>query len=240
MSERNAEEWVQFNLTAPAIISFPNLTEARAVKRNGKETGEAKFSLDVEFELDHVDVPAIKAACVKVAREKWPGRDFVSEAKEVDANGNRKMPTFLFPFKSGDKLADAAKEKSAKEGKERLREWSRGKFVLTARTKKEPKLAVVVGGAVLDLEGDARKAHSKAFYTGVEALVQVTFAPYEGVAPTGVDGVTAYLNSVVSLNRGKKLIAGGAPASEVFSGYLGKITDQNPLAGSDDLSDLGI
>lgn len=234
-------EWVPFQTSVPALLSFPNLIEARAVKRNGKDTGEAKFSVDIEFDPSSPDVAAIKAACVKAARQLWPDRDLAAEARTIDANGNKKQPTFLFPFKSGDVLADRAKENSAKEGKERLREWSRGKFVLTARTTKAPGLSVIKDNRLIEFSDDTRATAKPYFYTGVLGLVKVQFAPYNGVPPTGVDGVTAYLDLVVSTNKGEKLIKGGATAAEVFSGYIGSVTDENPLAGgADDLSDLGI
>lgn len=233
MTERN-DDWIVFNTSEPAILSFPNLIEARAVTRNGKATGEAKFSTDAEFELNSADAKRIVSLCKKAALAKWPDLEEVKgRLKYTDDEGNEKFVNM--PYKLGDRLADKAKAKSDKEGKERLREWSRGKFVLTARTKKEPSLAVVINGQAIDLDSEALKtAHAGKFYTGVEGLLEVTLAAYDAVDDTGTNGVTAYLNSVVSLNRGKKLISGRKSATEVFSGYLGKITDEDPSDGLGD------
>lgn len=215
-----------FTSDAPVLMSFPQLIVPKAVMKNGKATGEPKFSAGFEFTPDHVDLKRCKALCMKVASEKWPGRNFAAEAATVDKEGLRRIPTFVFPFSTGDKLADAAKAK----GKER--EWSRGKAVLTARSIQEPKLSVIDGGRAIDLEGPARAAHAGKFYNGVEVLFQVYFKAYDGVGDTGADGVTAYLNMVVSTNKGAKLSGGGASAAEVFKGYIGTASGFDPTGAS--------
>lgn len=205
MSEQN--EGV-FSLSEPQTLTFPNLLEAKAVQVKGKPSGEPKYSSNFEFEPASADLAAAKAKAVAVARAKWPGRDL----KELS-----------FPFTDGNKLADKAK------AKDKDREFSRGKVVVTARSKYQPRLSVVEGGKIVDLEGDAIKARSRVFYSGVQALAQFNFVAYDGVG-ANPDGVTAYLNMVVSLNKGKKL-AGGASASEVFKGYIGTASNEDPTAG---------
>ena len=204
-----------FTFTTPKTLTFPNLLEAKAVKGpNGKPSGEPKYSSNFEFDISDDDLTAAKAVAAKIARAKWPGRDL----KELS-----------FPFTNGDKLADKAKAK----GKDR--EFSRGKVVLTARSKYQPRMSVVENGRAIDLEGDAIVATGKrVFYTGVSVLAQVNFVAYDGVG-ANPDGVTAYLNMVCSLNKGKKLTSGGASAAEVFKGYIGTTSDENPLG--DDLDD---
>lgn len=205
-----AEDIGTINLTVPVVSTFPNLMEAKAVTIKGKPSGEPKYSSNFEFDPDHVDLAALKAEAVKVAKAKWPGRDL----KEL-----------AFPFTSGDKLADKAK------AKDKDREFSRGKVVLTSRSKYEPRLSVVEGGKLVDYEGDKRPMAKKFFYNGVMALAQFNFVAYDGVG-ANPDGVTAYLNMVVSLNKGKKL-SGGSSAAEVFKGYIGTSSDEDPTAGDD-------
>lgn len=195
-----------FTSTVPAPSTFPNLLEAKAVMKAGKATGEPKYSLNIEFEPDSDDLKAAKAKAAAVAKAKWPGRDFSEIA---------------FPFSSGDKLADKAKAK----GKDR--EFSRGKVVLTARSKYEPRLSVIENGKLVDYEGDKRPTCKSKFYNGVEVLFQVNFQAYDGVG-NGQDGVTAYLNMAVSLNKGTKLSGGGSSAAEVFKGYVGVASQEDP------------
>lgn len=200
------------NLTRPVIQTFPNLDEAKAVKGpNGKPSGEPKFSDNFEFEPDHTDYATLKAAAVAVAKAKWPGRDL----KEL-----------AFPFSNGDKLADKAKAK----GKDR--EFSRGKVVLVSRSKFQPILSVVEGGKIVEIDGNDKAKIKKLFYSGVHALAQFNFTAYDGVG-ANPDGVTAYLNKVLSLNQGTRL-TGGASSAEVFKDYIGSATDYDPTAGLDD------
>lgn len=201
-----------FNLTTPVVATFPQLMEAKAVMRNGKPTGEPKFSVNLEFSEDHPDLAGIKAKAIAVARAARPG---------VDLN------TLAWPFTSGDKLADKAKEKK------KDREWSRGKTVLTSRSKFEPGLAILEGGKLQDYDGDRRPLAKSAFYTGVEVLAQLNFVYYDGVGETGKPGVTAYLNKVVSLKRGERL-TGGSSAADTFKGYVGLSSSEDPTAGLDE------
>jgi hypothetical protein len=200
------------SITKPVILTFPNLDEARAVKGpNGKPSGEPKFSANFEIEADHEDLAALKARAVAVAKAKWPGRDL----KEL-----------AFPFSSGDKLADKAA------AKKKDREFSRGKAVLVSRSKFQPNLSVVEGGKIVEIDGNDKGKVKKLFYSGVRVLAQFNFTAYDGVG-ANPDGVTAYLNKVLSLNQGTRL-TGGASSAEVFKDYIGAATDYDPTEGLDD------
>jgi len=202
-----------YNLTAPVQSCFPNLIEARAVGPKGKEQGKPKYSLNFIFDTDSEDLKNLKALAAKLAKAKWPGRDL----KEI-----------RFPFSNGDKLADKQKAK----GKEA--EFYRGKVVLVSRSQYEPRLSVIQNGGITDLEGDARLAAKQKFYHGVHVLAQVNLVAYDGVGEDGKDGVTAYLNMVLSTGKGEKL-SGGASAADVFKGYAGVSTTEDPTDnGSDD------
>lgn len=203
------------NLTEPVTLTFPNLLEAKSVVLNGKATGDPKFSSNFEFDTSSADLATLKAKAVEVARAKWPGIDL----KDLD-----------FPFTSGDKLAD----KAAAKGKDR--EWSRGKVVMTSRSKYEPRLAILEGNKLVDYDGERRALAKPAFYTGVQVLAQFNLVAYDAVG-NGRPGVTAYLNQVVSLKRGDKL-AGGASAAETFKGYVGIVSPVDPTAqpvGADEI-----
>jgi hypothetical protein len=206
-----------FNLTAPVVMSFPHLFEAKAFKKNGKETGEAKFSAQFIFPADSEDLKGMKQLAAKLARAKWPDRQF-SELH--------------FPFASGDKVA----EKRVAKGKHD-NDHIRGKVIITAKSKYEPKLAYIDNGRIVDIETEIQKAAQKnRFYSGVEVLAQINLLPYEGGQG---DGVTAYLNMVISTGKGARL-SGGQTASEAFRGYVGSISAEDPTApGADEnLDDL--
>ena len=204
-----ADENAIYNLTEPVPMSFPNLFEARAFGPKGKESGQPKFSANLNFKADSVDLKGLKSLAVKVARARWP---------------DRKLSELKFPFSDGDKLADKAKAKK-KDG-----EFQRGLVVVAGRSKYEPRLAVFENGKIVDLEGAARAAAKGKFYPGVEVLATLCLVAYDGVG-ANPDGVTAYLNLVLSTNKGTR-IAGGASAAETFKGYAGSAKAEDPTVGA--------
>lgn len=209
MSEQAKQQGELFNLTLPVVMTHPNLFVARAFGQKGKETGEPKFSANFIFAADNPDLAAMKQAAAKVARARWPSRDL----KELK-----------FPFSAGDKI-NARRTGKGKKADEHIV----GKVVLAGRSKYEPRLAMLDSGRLVDLEGPAREANKGRFYPGVEVLAQFNFVAYDGVG-ANPDGVTAYLNMVLSTNKGKK-IATGASAAETFKGYAGHSTTEDPTGG---------
>jgi len=207
-----------FNLTMPVVMAHPNLAEARAFKAKGKETGEAKYGAQFVFTPDSEDLKTMKALAVEVAKKQWPGRDIAKDLRENN---------FKFPFSDGNKIAEKRKNKSGKDDAD----YARGKTVIAARSKYRPNLAILENGKLVDLTEENQVAtHKGKFYFGVEVLAQFNFQPYEG--GNGPDGICAYLNMVVSTNRGKKIAGGGSvSASATFSGYVGRATDTDPTGG---------
>lgn len=198
-----------FNFTQPSVMTFPVLFEAKAFKKNGKETGEPKFKASFLLPKDSDDLKAMKTLAAKLARIKWPDRPF-SE--------------LLFPFASGDAMIEERRKKG-KDDSEHLH----GMVVLTAKSKYEPRLAYVEKNKIIDLETDTAKLAAKGkFYPGVEVLAQVNFVAYDGVGQNK-SGVTAYLNMVLSTCKGARL-SGGQVASEAFKGYVGSVSAEDPTA----------
>lgn len=213
-----------YSLTAPTVMAFPSLLEAKKFKRNGKETGEAKFGGTFVFEPDAQDLKDMKALCARLAKGKWPGQE---------------LAKIKFPFKSGDKEIERRIAKLKKEGKEYKGEndFMKGKVVLKASSKYPPRLSVILNGKPVDLDGDALKANAGKFYFGVQTLAQFNFVPYDAIEEGDSDGVTAYLNLVLSLNKGDKLTTSRQSAAETFSRYIGHSTEEDPtqVGGSDEI-----
>jgi len=204
-----------FDFTSGVTAMFTkNLFVARTFKdKKGNPVGEPKYDGTFEIDANHPDLKPLKALCVEVARAKWPGVD---------------LSTLQFPIQNGDKIADKQKAK----GKDR--ESARGKAVLIARSQYEPRLSVVQNGTISDYEGDRRPLAKPFFYDGVSVLVEVNLEAYDGVG-ANPDGVTAYLNMVCSLNKGERIGSAGRPAAEVFKGYAGNLSTEDPTQS--DLSD---
>jgi len=197
-------------------FTFPNVTEAKRVVRNGKETGDPKYSLNIEFLPDSAILAEAKKKAAAVARAKFG----------PDVN----LSDLTVPWSSGDKLADKAKAK----GKDR--EFSRGRIVLTARSKNPPQVAAIVDGKIREFGADTIQQAKRYFYTGVEGLVELYFEAYDAIDrgdDPGKPGVTCYLNAVCSLNKGERL-TGRPAATETFSGYVGLNKSEDVTAGLDE------
>lgn len=207
-----------YALTKPVVMAHPNLFVARAFGSKGKETGEPKFSANFLFPMDSEDLKALKALAAKVARAKWPDRPF-TELK--------------FPFTNGDKLADKRKKKTGKDDGD----FQRGHVMVAARSKYQPRLSFLNGSKIVELDNDAAIAANKGkFYFGVECLAQFNLVAYDGVA-NNPDGITVYLNQVLSTGKGKKL-SGAASASETFKGYAGQASGEDPTLPADTDDDI--
>lgn len=104
-------------VTPEAIVVFPHFFEAKPVVINGQPQGEPMYSCSLLF--DPEDVKEMKRVAVKLAQQKWPGRD---------------LRTLSFPFKDGNELAD----QQAQKGREA--EFYRGKVVVKCSSKYAPQV----------------------------------------------------------------------------------------------------
>jgi hypothetical protein len=209
-----------FNLTKPVIMPFPALLEPKKFKRNGKETGEPKFQASFIFDKDNPDLAAMKALVSTIAKQhvaSWQPGDL------------------KFPFSDGNKLIAKRVADLEKQGKKYTgdADFQKDKVVIKSRSKFQPKLSVFENGKILDLDDEALRSRYKGqFYSGVEVYAQFNFVWYDGV-DEGKPGVTAYLNLVLSTNKGKR-IGGGATGSSVFAAVAGKVSAEDPTEGLDD------
>lgn len=204
-----------FDSTTPVVMLNPTLFEPKPYldPKTKKPKGEPKFSGRFVFQPDHPDVATMKTKALAVARAEWPG----VEPKDVN-----------FPFKNGIKAAAKIRENK---GNEKVAEFIDGKVLITARSKFQPVLSIFQGGKAVDLEGPALAAAKSKFYAGTDVLIELNFVAQE------VDekkSVTAYLNKVLTLNRGERR-GGGRTSAEAFKGYVGSTVSEDPTSG--DLDD---
>lgn len=205
----------RYTFTTAIRMPFSNLITPTPVGRKGKAKGEPKYSGTFLIPTDSPDLKAFKAKAAEVARARWPGRDL----KELK-----------FPWQVGEKRAEKA-QKNGKDGS-----FFNGNVVLDARSKFEPRLSILTGKAIRDLEGAQRALEGKQkFYNGCYVVPQVNFVPYEGQEEDGVgnpDGVTAYLDAVLFVKDGPRI--GGASGAEVFKAYAGTVSAESATDGLDD------
>jgi len=211
----------RYVFTTAVRMPFGNLITPVAVGKKGKAKGDPKYSGTFLIDTDSPDLAAAKAKAAEVARAKWPGRDL----KELK-----------FPFTLGDRRAEKSKA-GGKDGSFFL-----GKVVLDARSKYEPRLAILAGKTVRDLTGAQVQTEGKTkFYNGCWVVPQVNFVAYDGQQEDdghghkigNPDGVTAYLDAVLWVKDGERI--GGASAAETFRAYAGSVSGEDPTGGDDDI-----
>lgn len=221
------EQKFTYTIQTPTMAAFVALVEARAFKRPGQKVASKEqkpnYGATFVFDPDSEELAAIKATIAQTFRARWPGRD---------------LKGLLYGIKDGTKEHAKWAAKQVKNAKvdDGSRDWAKGKILFKTSSLFQPALSVVQNGIIgPDLEPDGIKVNAKAFYSGVEALAQMTFKTYEGT-DENPDGVKAYLDKFVSTNKGTRLKSGSSNAS-TFSGYAGKVSAQDPTAGLADLDD---
>lgn len=226
-------------ITAPFIISFPNLLVAKPYMENGKPKGDPQYTFEgiselatladwqqVNKDTGEFDVINVEKRLVALAKEQW-GEDF--SVKDSVKHGG-----LSWPFKSGDKKAD---EKGEKGEHYRGKKFWRAKALAEINgTPNSPDLWVAVDGSIERLvrgttAGDQRI--TQLFYGGA-----VCTAELGAVAGETAQGkyVTLYANAVVFQEDGPRL--GGGSNIERMYGVKGGQSAIDPTKGMNkDLDD---
>lgn len=204
-----------FVLTVPAEIAFCNLFEKRAPQPGSRE----QWDMTVLMPADSPDLAAIKKLCVGVFKSKFPGIDLSQKANWGQPWENGDDYIARIKREKGDKAPDNA--------------FMAGKVLLKAHAVLyPPNLSVLMPGrGIVDFRDDARLTVKDKFYSGCQVLAEYNFQAYQ--VGKNLPGVTAYLNKVCSLNKGERR-GGGRSGSEVFSGYVGKISAVDPTAAAEE------
>lgn len=230
-------------VTTPFILSYPKLLKPEPYKdpKTQQEKGEPYYSFEAISDVDSLDawnilekgeddftVGNVEKRCVRLAKEKW-GDDF--DVRAAVQHGG-----LTWPFKSGDKKADAKGEKAAHY---RGKKFWRGKALAEINgSPNEPTLyfADTDGQLVKLLRGteQGRQRINELFYGGALCTAELN-----AVAGEAGDGkyVTLYVNCIIFEEDGERLGSGGS-AIERLRGVKGGETNYDPTEGvSTDLDD---
>ena len=208
-----------YTFTAPVILAFPNLFEARMYKEGDKPRYDTKALM----RQDHPDFQAINQVLGRMKAQHF------AHLQPQDMH---------FCLQSGDALADSAKQMAPPRNEEYYRGW----IVLTARTQFLDKqaLGVILNGKIADVPpAPESAAFERYFYGGVEAMLQVEFVPYGGDTRGQKPGISCRPKSVLSLNRGQAMpdfAAGNRTRASSTWGdkiaqHVGHVSNIDPTAG---------
>jgi len=215
-----------FTFLHPMIIIYPNLIEARPYMENGKPKGTPKFGAG--FIINPVEQEtewkAFREHSIMIARAEWPSLDLKTELN----------PNNGWPWRSGTRLADVRKAKAAAKGKdEDVLGFLRGMALIRAGSGGDypPRLCGFEPNhkGPVEYADEQRNANRNKFRPGMLVLAKVNV---KTTIVTGNKYVVAYLNMVCSTgNMGPIQIAMQKSAAEVFSGYQGHATNEDPTGG---------
>lgn len=228
--EKNDEGIIAFGHTEQPRIVFPTLFTPRKYKdpKTKQEVGEAKYSASFLFPEDFDEVKVLRKKAVQVLKAAFP---------DVEVNKSK------LPFTKGAKMKKLA-EKKKKDGA-----FYEGMIVLKTSSKFAP--------TVLDARKDlAPVEDEKLVASGSYVAGEVNFVAYESDdtyelrdeddklilddddEPIKVKkkGVTAYVNTVVFVDKGPRIA--GRDAAAAFKGIKGKNSQEDPTGGDGiDLND---
>lgn len=204
---------------------FPTLFTPKPYKdKNGKPKGDPKYSLSFLFPEDFSELKALRKKAAQVLKAAYPDAD-IKKAK--------------MPFTKGERMI-AKEEKAAKaKGREpRDTSFYEDAVVLKTSSKFAPTVLDARKNPPVETE-DAKLVFSGCYVAG-----EVNFVAYES-DETYEDadgeeqkkmGVTAYLNTVVYVDKGKRIA--GRDAAAAFKGIKGQKSQEDPTGGDGiDLND---
>src|SRR5258708_6479587 len=214
-----------FTFLHPMIMIHTALLDPKPYMENGKPKGLPKFQ--ASFVIDPADQKdeweAFRQHAIMVARAEWPSLDLKTNLSP--ANG--------WPWRSGNVMADKRQAAAKAKGKdEDPLAFLRGKAVIRAGSGQEypPRLYGFETGVkgVVEYVDEQRKAKKSLFRPGMLVLAKVNL---KAVIVTNTHYVTAYLNMICSTGKLGMEIQTQKSAAEVFSGYQGHVTNEDPTGG---------
>jgi hypothetical protein len=199
----------------PRII-FPTLFTPKPYKKDGVEKGDPKYSASFLFPLEFEELQALRKKAARVLKAAYPDAD-LKRSKMPFVKGARMIQKEI---KAAEKAGRPPRDTAFYEGMEVLKTSS--KFAPTVL--------------------DARKSppveteDAKLVFSGAYVAAEVNFVAYESDETYEVDdeeitkkGVTAYLNTVVFVEKGKRIA--GRDAAAAFKDIKGRKSQEDPTGG---------
>ena len=210
----------KYELTQPALLSNPQLHEPKPYKdpATGKTSGDPKYTCRLVLDPASDDFKNLKALVVSAAKAKHPGVPFTD---------------LEFPFKNGDKQIEKITQALTKKGKkyDGRSDYLAGKVFINCRSQYAPVMAGIVNNQLVDIAKDNSALIQKIFFPGAEVYAELKVNGYDAVGSNKA-GVQIFLNQLGATGKGTRLKGGERSAAETFKGVMGKMSAEDPTAGS--------
>lgn len=231
-------EYVNFTTTEEVATAFLAIVNPKQFTKDGKPTGDPRYSGTFNFPKDSADLKALKALVADSLKKANPGKQLVSKRltqEQVDAGAVE----VKLPWEDGDAFAD----KGEKQATPRDNKWARGHVLVKtgsddkhppalSKLEKDPKTGVQ---KVVELnEPAARQGAAGLFKDGCFCAVQfgLNIYPAKGDKP---GGCSLWPRTVMFVKSGPVTTGGGGVnQAEVFRAYVGQVKSEDPTAGVED------
>lgn len=230
MTDTKARNYDGLFATLEAVpISFPNLLKPKAFQKGGKDRGEPKYGASFIFPADSNALKDLKRHVIALAKKKWPDADLKEDIE--------------WPWKKGDREIERQRKKAEKAGKEMPKlDYLKNTVTLKGSSKFPVRLVGIEGGKIVDYDDETKiAAAGKKFYPGALCLGEWNFIPTERDEDDPnlrvgqkLKFFVVYLQRVVTTNKGERIAGGGRSSAEVFKGYVGSVTDEDPIGDDED------
>jgi hypothetical protein len=217
MSDENVG---RFQTTVPVMLVNPQLDEPKPYTdpKTKKASGEPKYTARLVLDPESEDFKTLKALVSAAAKAKHPGTPFADLA---------------FPFKNGNAQIEKSKKAldvADKKYDGRL-DYLSGKVFLDCRSQFPPLFAGIINGRLVDIASDEKAQIQKVFFPGALVYAVLKVNAYDAVGSNKA-GVQVFLNEIMATGQGKRIASGSRSAAETFKGVAGKVTAEDPTAGS--------
>jgi len=220
------EEPILYTFKAPVRVAFSNIVSARQFEENGKAKGDPRFDGTFILDPDSPDLATIKDLVIAAAKTLNPGKTLRARRLTQEEVDNGGFVEIQVPWKDGTKLADKAKAA----GKDQ--EFFRGKIAIKAASKYAPALSGVEGGKIVSYDNaETRPTLDKLFYAGAYIAPHVCLHAYKA-RDEKPGGVGLYLNAAIFIKHGPRIGGQRVNPAEVFKGYAGTVSSEDPGANA--------
>lgn len=221
------KEKTSYTFLSAVRAAFCNAVSPKAFEVKGQPKGEPRYDATFMLEPDSPDLKALQTLVVAEARLLFPGKKLVTRRLTQEEYDDGGVVEIQVPWKSGDREADKAKQ----DGKDR--EFFRGKIALKVSSKYPPSLSAVDKGKIVSFNDvETRPTLDKMFYSGAWMVPLVSLHSYKA-RDDKPGGVGLWIDALCFIKHDQKIAGGGkVNAAEVFKGYAGAVSAENP--GSND------
>lgn len=226
-------ETTRYTLLKPTRLLYSSIVEKSAPRNvpNAVAKFSATFGIETEDQAKIIEI-MVAAITAETGGFTSPADYFLACLSGKTA-GKRALAKAELDCQQPS-LNEDAKFKIREKAEARAKLYEPYAGILSASSQYDVELAKLEGGKVVDI---AAEAHARAqagkdlFYPGAYVVPMVAFKGFRRKTLDAKDGCTAYLQNVLFIRKGERIVGSGPSNNEVFGAYAG-YSDHDPTANA--------